>query len=121
MDIERAGEIKVAVVAIQNHAKGKCPFLVFSGKSQSIKISYKFNKHVTRICIDIYKDQEIIELASVEADSSGCDISFIKSELCDFLLGKSFHISLVDINHNRKLPLPVPGWFICHDDGASCR
>ena len=31
-----------------------------------------------------------------------CDISFIKSELCEFLLGGFSHVGLVDSNHNGK-------------------
>ena len=32
----------------------------------------------------------------------GCDRIFIKSAICDFLLGESFHVDLVDSNNNVK-------------------
>ena len=100
--IEWADEIKVAAVAIHNPAKGKIPFFVCAGQSQSINISSRFNKHVTRICIDVCKYQERTELESVADYGVRCDIIFINSAQCDFLLGEIFHVGLVDINYNGK-------------------
>ena len=59
-------------------------------------MSSNFNKHVTHIFIDVCKDRESTELSSVADDVFGCDSSFIKSALCDFMLEKSCHVGLVD-------------------------
>ena len=68
-------------------------------------MSYNFSNHVTRICINVCKYLESTEIANLEADGVGCNNSFLRGELCEFMLVKSFHVGLNDKNHNRKTNL----------------
>ena len=88
--------------AIHNPDKVNFPFFIWSGQDQYISMSSNFNNHVMRICINVCKDQEITELIIVAADGVRRDRSFINSALCEFLLGGSYHVGLVDININGK-------------------
>lgn len=101
-DVERAKELKVAVVTIQNPGIGKSPFFVLAAQPQSINMVSDFNKDVTSVVSSLCKREGTASLVSVAADGVGCDARFIQGQLVSFLRGNNNHVALVDTNHNTK-------------------
>ena len=71
--IERADEIKAAVVSIQTPAKRNTPFFCLVGQPQGINKPSTFNDHVAQSIKELCKEECMIDLASVAADGVGCD------------------------------------------------
>ena len=101
-DIERAKEIKVAVVTIQNPGIGHSPYFVLAGQPQSINMVSEFNTNITTAVTALCKSRGNASLVSVAADGVGCDAKFIQGQLVQFLRGQVNHVALVDTNHNTK-------------------
>ena len=101
-EIERAKEMKVAVVTIQDPGPGQSPYFVIGGQPQGINAVTSFNDRVTRTCLKVCHQLDSISLISVAADGVGCDAKFIRKQLILFLGGKVNHVGLVDTNHNYK-------------------
>ena len=101
-DIERAKELKVAVVTIQNPGIGHSPYFTLGGQPQSINMVSNFNQRVTSIVSRLCKSEGNASLVSVAADGVGCDAKFIQGQLVSFLRGQVNHVALVDTNHNAK-------------------
>ena len=99
-DIEQSGEINVSVVAIKNIAKAELTYLCLCWSRST-------NQHILQLQQECYahmhiRMQILRKEASVVDYGVICDISFIKSALCDFLLVKFCHVVLVDSNKNGK-------------------
>ena len=101
-DIERAKEIKVAVITLQNAGIGQSPYFCLAGQPQSINMVSDFNKNVTSVVSSLCKREGTASLVSVAADGVGCDAKFIQGQLVTFLRGNQDHVGLVDTNHNTK-------------------
>lgn len=101
-DIERAKEIKVAVITLQNAGIGHSPYFLLAGQPQSINMVSDFNKNVTSVVSSLCKRDGMSSLVSVAADGVGCDAKFIQGQLVSFLRGYTDHVALVDTNHNTK-------------------
>lgn len=101
-NIERAKELKIAVVAIQNPGIGYSPYFVLAAQPQSINMQSDFNKRIIAVVSHLCKCEGAASLVSVAAAGVRCDAKFIEGELISFLQGKSNHVALVDTNHNGK-------------------
>jgi hypothetical protein len=101
-NIVRADEIKLAVVAVQQHNKAKSPFFVLAAQPQTIILVSNFNNVVTAACMAACEELCNTWLVSVAADGVGCDNKWVCLQLVGFLEGKHRHVRIVDTNHNGK-------------------
>ena len=101
-DVERAKELKVAVVAIQNPGVGKSPCFALAVQPQSINMVSDFNKDATSVVSSLRKREGTASLVSAAADGVGCDAKFVQSQLASFLRGNKNNVALDDTNHNTK-------------------
>jgi hypothetical protein len=101
-DIERADEIKVAVLSVQNTKKGKPCFAVLVGQPQTINVASSFNESVAMVVDRVAKETGMFQLASVSADGVGCDNKGMMYTLLSFLRGKKRYVGMIDPNHNAK-------------------
>jgi len=101
-EIERAKEMKVAIVTIQDPVAGQSPYFVIGGQPQGINAVTSFNDRVTDMCLKVCSQLDSISFISVSVDGVGCDAKFIRKQLILFLKGKVNHIGLVDTNDNYK-------------------
>jgi hypothetical protein len=101
-DIERADEIKIAVLSVQNTKQGKPCFSVLVGQPQSINMASCFNENVATVVDRVAKETGMFQLASVSADGVGCDNRGMFSTLFSFLRGKKRYVGIIDPNHNAK-------------------
>ena len=54
--LERAKEVKVAVIAIQNPGPRISPYFVLGDQPQSLNKASDFNEDMTQACLDYCKD-----------------------------------------------------------------
>jgi hypothetical protein len=101
-NIERAKELKFAVVTIQDPGVGESPYFVLGGQPQGINAVTSFNARVTDVCLKVCCQLESVSVISASADGVGCDARFIRKQLVVFLSGVLNHVGLVDSNHNCK-------------------
>ena len=101
-NIERAKELKFAVVTIQDPGVGESPYFVLGGQPQGINAVTSFNARVTDVCLKVCCQLESVSVISASADGVGCDARFIRKQLVLFLSGVLNHVGLVDSNHNCK-------------------
>jgi hypothetical protein len=101
-NIERAKELKFAVVTIQDPGVGESPYFVLGGQPQGINAVTSFNTRVTDVCLKVCQQLEGVSFISTSADGVGCDARFIRKQLVLFLSGVLNHVGLVDSNHNYK-------------------
>ena len=72
-----AGEIKLAVVAVQQHNKAKSPFFVLAAQPQTTNLVSNFNNVFTAACMAACKELCNTWLVSVAADGVGCDNKWV--------------------------------------------
>ena len=101
-NIERAKEIKVAVLTAQVNIPRLSPMFVVAGQPQSLNMASNFNDDVTNIFLNLCKQNPRARLVSVAADGVSVDGRWVVNSLVLFLRGKRNHVALVDTNHNAK-------------------
>lgn len=101
-NIERAKEIKVAVLTAQVNIPRQSPMLVIAGQPQSLNMASNFNDIVTNVFLNLCKENPKARLVSVAADGVSVDGKWVVTTLVLFLRGKHSHTGLVDSNHNAK-------------------
>ena len=99
-NLERAKELKFAVVTIQDPGVGESPYFVLGGQPQGINAVTSFNTRVTDVCLKVCQQLEGVSFISASADGVGCDAKIIRKELILLLNGKLNHMGLVETDHN---------------------
>lgn len=99
---EEAAECKIAVASFQHTPPGICPYLILSGRPQTINESNSFAADMMRICNAAAASDGNAVLLNDSTDGVSCEMVGNYNQICLFLEGKSHQLSFPDTNHIIK-------------------